>query len=149
MRSVSTAIMVGKSYPSQERYDENNPSVSFRVPKLLLEKLKTMAAREGKTPGQYVRDFLTGKVEERENEASIYQAGYDEGRAKGEEEGYKRGVEDGRSAGREATQIWFPCSVCGKQMHVVPGSELHKEIMQYVKRAGWGHAACIDEQNQE
>ena len=39
-----------------------------------------------------MRDFLPEKVEERENEASIYQAGYDAGRAKEEEEGFVKGI---------------------------------------------------------
>ncbi|HIH96807.1 MAG TPA: ribbon-helix-helix protein, CopG family [Thermoplasmata archaeon] len=115
--------MVQKEYyPSQKRYYANNPTVSFRLPKELKEKLEKLAERGGMTKGQYVRDFLEGVVTEREKEDKIYADGFKDGQKEGLEEGYKKGRED--------WQIGLNCSVCGKQGYIKPQSELHKLILE-------------------
>ena len=126
--------MVQKEYyPSQKRYYANNPTVSFRLPKVLKKKLEKLDERGDMTMGQYVRDFLEGIIEEREKEDKIY----------------IRGLEDGYRKGREAWQIYFKCSVCFENIYIKPMSEAHKEIIVHFGMERWGHEACIEERKKK
>jgi len=111
-----------KTYPSQERYYENNPSVTFRVPKELKEKLEKLAEQEDKAVGQYVREYLEGMVTEREKEDKIYERGFNEG----------------RNRGKEIWRIWFNCYICNLEFVIVPNSEEHEKI----KRMRWICPIC-------
>ena len=124
--------------PSQKRYRANNPTVSFRLPKVLKKKLKKLAERGDMTMGQYVRDFLEGVVTEREKEDKSYDDGFKVGRKEGLEEGYKQGMKD--------WAIWFECYKCGKQLYFRPRSENHDAIIGYLKGLRWGHEDCPEEQ---
>ena len=129
--------MVQKEYPpSQKKYHANNPTVSFRLPKVLKKKLEKLAERGDMTVGQYVRHFLEGVVTEREKEDKIHKDGFDNGRNEGLEEGYKQGM--------KAWQIWVNCSVCGKQGYIEPQSELHKMILEGGPFIPWGHKPCLE-----
>jgi predicted transcriptional regulator len=119
-------------YPSQVRYLKKNPVVSFRLKKEEKEKLDKIADLEGKTPGQYVRDFLNGLVEKREKEKEIYDNGF--------KNGYEKGKKD--------WQIWYPCNVCGQPIFIKPRSESHKDLARYMKSEGWGHTSCHDQQEE-
>jgi len=116
--------------PSQKRYRANNPTASFRLPKVLKEKLEKLAERGDMTMGQYVRDFLEGVVTEREKEDEIY--------IRGLEKGYKQGMNN--------WAIWFECYKCGKQLYFRPRSEHHDAIIGYLKGLRWGHETCPEEQ---
>ena len=116
--------------PSQKRYRANNPTVSFRLPKVLKEKLKKLAERGDMTMGQYVRHFLEGVVTEREKEDEIY----------------IRGLEDGYKKGREDWQIYFICSACFEHVYIQPMSDEHKEIIVHFGMERWGHEDCPEEQ---
>lgn len=118
-----------KYYPSQERYLAKNPVVSFRLAKGDKEKLEEIAAKDGKTPGQYVREFLRGIVVARGREDEIYDRGFSAG--------YNRGKEEWR--------FWFYCSVCQKPIFVKPKSEIHKTLVTLLKKKGWGHKACHEQ----
>lgn len=113
---------------SQKRYYANNPTVSFRLPKVLKEKLEKLAERGDMTMAQYVRDFLEGVVTEREKEDKIY--------IRGLEEGYKKGKED--------WQIWHPCPYCDDSVYIRPMSEAHGVILMYFFTMGWGHDTCLE-----
>jgi hypothetical protein len=53
----------------------------------------------------------------------------------------------------ERNQVWaetyqkyaitYPCSVCGKLITIVPGSESHRAILGYLQEQGWAHAECL------
>jgi len=140
------------SYPSQGKYDANNPPVSFRVSKEERKQLEEMASREGMTAGQYVRDFLKGIVEERETEAKIRKDGFDNGRNEGLKEGRKDGFDDGRKEGFKEGykngmndwQIWYPCSYCNDSVYIRPMDEAHDVILKFFLTLGWGHKSCTD-----
>jgi hypothetical protein len=124
-----------KLYPSQERYNANNPSVSFRLPKEEKKKLEKIAERDGKTIGEYVRDFLKGIVVKREKEITSYNRGFKDGYARGFDKGYEQGKED--------WQIWFKCSECGEPCYIRPNDKAHKEILKGFVFFGWAHKSCI------
>jgi predicted DNA-binding protein len=95
-------------YPSQERYQADNPTVSFRLPKEDKDRLEEIAKMEGTTIGQYVRDFLKGIVEEKK--------------------GYYEGYNEGLKKGRESWKIQWDCSVCGNVHVIQPNSWVHELI---------------------
>lgn len=115
-----------ETYPSQARYFASHPVVSFRLKKEERERLVEIAEREGKTLGQYVRDFLHGIIAERANEDAIFSRGYRQG--------------------KKDWGIWFYCAVCGKPIMIRPNSEGHEAVIELFKMNGWGHSSCIDEE---
>jgi hypothetical protein len=115
-------------YPSQKKYYANNPTVSFRLPKVLKEKLEKLAERGDMTIGQYVRHYLEGVVTEREKEDEIY--------TRGLEKGYKQGMID--------WQIWHPCPYCDDSVYIRPMGKEHEAILRYFLTMGWGHDTCLE-----
>ena len=58
--------------------------------------------------------------------------------AKIKREAYDRGYE-------KAFDEWvieFPCAGCGEEALVVPNSECHKAVRQFLKK-NWGHSECV------
>lgn len=105
---------------NHSQYFEENPTVSFRLPKSTKERLQEIAEEEGKTPGQYVRDFLNGIVEERESEEEVYWRAYNEA--------------------AQDFEIKFACSKCGKP--VLISSESVKEFLEKINPSGWLCSSC-------
>ena len=69
---------------------------------------------------------------------AIEHLSYENGRKRGQDEGF----DDAYNRAREEFEITYPCSVCGKPMTMKPGSESHKEMMDYMKEQGWRHKNC-------
>ena len=69
---------------------------------------------------------------------AIERLSYENGRKRGQDEGF----DDAYNRAREEFEITYPCSVCGKPMTMKPGSESHKEMMDYMKEQGWRHKNC-------
>jgi len=55
--------MTKKKYvtPSRKKYDDNNPTSSFRLPKQLKEQLEKHLATSGQTPRQFIESILKGE----------------------------------------------------------------------------------------
>lgn len=77
---------------------------------------------------------------------AIEHLSYENGRLRGKEEGWSDGFDDGEKEGhdqaREEFEITYPCSVCGKPMHMKPGSKDHIAMIRYMKEHGWHHGDC-------
>ena len=109
---------------------------------------------EGLRPNfSYFRDKESAKVlsdEDFKNAhvklPAIEHLSYENGRLRGKDEGWSDGFDDGEREGheqaREEFEITYPCSACGKPMTMKPGSESHKEMMNYMKEQGWRHKNC-------
>jgi hypothetical protein len=52
-----------------------------------------------------------------------------------EDQGYERGKRD--------YEITYPCSRCGGPLTVSPNGDSHKDIIEYMKKAGWAHKTCL------
>jgi hypothetical protein len=39
--------------------------------------------------------------------------------------------------------ITYPCSICGRLINIVPGSETHRAILGYLQEKGWAHGECL------
>ena len=114
-----------KRFPSQIRYDETNPVVSFRLTKEEHDKVKAIADDQGCTVSYLFKDAM-GLIEEREGWA-------------------KKGRMQGNEEATRMWRIWGYCVKCGKEMYVRPNSSVHEKIIEFLKESHWGHANCDDE----
>lgn len=113
--------------PSQIRYEQSHPTMSFRLPKELYDQLKEHLATRGASFADFVRESLGAQ--------QLKMPDMEEIKEKAWNEGYDQAEED--------YEIFFYCSVCNKRVAVLSGSKCHQEIMRYLREAGWGHATCI------
>ena len=120
-----------KLYPSQIRYLDKNPIVSFHLKKEEKEKLEKMVTQSGKTVSQFVRECITKNIEK---ESKSYDTGYDRGYEEGRKKGYRKGMSDWK--------IWYLCARCDKRLYIKPNQEIHQVIKQYLEQQGWAHEAC-------
>ena len=114
--------------PSRVRYEENNPVFSTRMPKEWHDELNNML----KDTGQSRKDFM-GIALKKQN------ADYMELKDKTYEEGLDRGYE----LAKDDYRIWFYCISCGGESYIIPNSNVHKAIIEYLKKQGWGHSECL------
>jgi predicted DNA-binding protein len=114
-----------KKFPSQIRYEENNPSITFRMKKHEKEKIKKMAKKSGKSISTLVRMALL-ELEEDFSDAI-------------KDIGTRKYVE-----GMNKNAIWFYCNKCGKCIYIEPKSERHDKIIDYISKnkPNWVHENC-------
>lgn len=111
--------------PSQKRYDERNPTLSFRLDRDEYNKITALSRRSGTPMRTLVREAVGLLVKQ-----DRYSQGYKDGR-KG---GYERA--------REEFEIQYPCAKCGKMMTMQPGDEDHKAMQRLMKENHWTHENC-------
>jgi len=117
-----------KKKPSRIRYEEQHPTVSFRLPKGLYDKLKSHISDRGISFADFIKEALG------EQEAKL--PGIDIGKIRREayDEGYDKAFDD--------WAIDFPCAVCRERLPITPNSDCHKAVKQFLKK-NWGHPECI------
>lgn len=113
--------MMRKKYPSKIRYEENNPSITFRVTKEEKESIEQMAEEADKSISTLVRIALLHLHEEMED---MYGDAYNYG--------YDIGCDDTK----KNYAISYPCSVCGSLCVISPNSECHKAVLQFLQEKG-------------
>lgn len=116
-----------KIYPSQRRYMENNPAITFRMEKEEKERIVEMAQFAGKSISDLVRVALFD-----------LEGNFSEAYEKARISGYNHGFQNAKRAYR----IWIFCNVCGKAIDILPNSDTHKAIVDYLKKGRWGHPEC-------
>ncbi len=114
-----------KLYPSQIRYYDENPTVTFRLKKEEKERLKRLAERSGKSISRLVCETLLGAE-------------------KSDSELYKKGFEDGYNKAELDWKVIYFCSVCGELMYIVPESDSHYALLEYMDEHGECHKECHD-----
>jgi len=124
-------IIMKKKYPSQEKYERENPSITFRVPIDVKEKIDQLVETTGKSISQIMRETLFYAEKE-----------YSEIFEQGHVEGLDVGINAGINRGKRKWAIWCYCNVCGKKIYIEPNSDVHNAIIKYMKEQGWGHAEC-------
>jgi tetrahydrodipicolinate N-succinyltransferase len=114
-----------KKFPSQIRYEKNNPSTTFRMKKHEKEKIGQMARKSGKSISNLVRMALLEL--EKDFSESIKDA---------EDRKYVEGMNE--------NAIWFYCKKCNSSVYIEPNSERHKEIIKYISKnkPHWTHENC-------
>lgn len=122
---------MAKLYPSQEKYLAENPAITCRVKKEEKEKIDRLVEITGKSISQIIRETLFYAEKEY---SDVYDKGYEEGHDFGLDYGYRKGKID--------WQIKIPCDCCEEDLYLVPNSDWHKVIKDYLKKCNWGHKEC-------
>jgi len=112
-----------KLYPSQIRYYDEHPTMTFRVKKEEKEILKLLVKRSGKSISQLVREALLGAE-------------------KSDSEPYEKGFNDGYNKGAFEWKVFYYCNMCAEMIDIVPNSDSHEALIKYMEEHGWGHKEC-------
>lgn len=147
--------------PSRERYEENNPVWTVRMPLSWVNEYEKYV----KCLGLSRKDFMGVSLEKikldyEQIRAQAYNEGFQvghkqghqDGYAEGENVGYNKGREDGFTEGKHIgidqgkadCQIWYYCSICGGPLYIKSGSMEHRAIMEYLYSYGWSHPQCVE-----
>jgi DNA-directed RNA polymerase beta' subunit len=127
-----------KLFPSQIRYLEKNPVISFRLKKEEKEKLEEIVKDTNTSVSKWVSDFVRGKVEKEEEKLRLLE------RNKVLEKANKTL----RKKIENKIRFKVPCSVCGNDLVLEPSDEIWKsKIYPTLKEAfdGWCHDDCANE----
>jgi hypothetical protein len=120
---------------SRIEYEENNPVISVRMPKEWVDELDAFLNALGLSRGDFFRIAF-------EKQKADYEMVFNEGLNIGERYGSEKGYNKGFNKGKEDYGILFPCSKCGGLEYVLPNSDIHKTIIDYLKLMGSGHDKC-------
>lgn len=117
--------------PSRIKYEQNHPTVSFRVTKELYDRLEEVKKAEGESTADVLKvgvGLLNVKVSEEK-----------EARTQGREEGFNEGYE----MAEDLYKVTYQCRGCGKIIEVTTKEE-KRAIKEYMQQNGWGHKECVD-----
>ncbi len=117
--------------PSRQKYEEDNPVVSFRVLKDDRDRFLVMREKRGMSHGGVYRAGLGVIQVKVRAEEKVRQQAYDEGLEKGITEAMK------------IYMVTYPCSGCGKPIEL-DSPEEKVAVGRYMREHGWGHADCIN-----
>jgi flagellar biosynthesis/type III secretory pathway protein FliH len=97
--------------PSRKRYEERNPTVSFRISKQRKEDFDEMVEGLETTKKEWFETI----IEEREQTYSqVFKQGFTKGRRQGYDDGYNEGYDDGSV---DAAPV-VPCVECGEALRL-------------------------------
>jgi flagellar biosynthesis/type III secretory pathway protein FliH len=121
-------------YPSQIRYDQKKPSITFRVYKAEKEAIENMAKKSGKNVSDLVRMALLGLEKDfTETINRVETQGIAKGKKEAENTKYNEGYNKGLQDGTNQWAIWVTCYHCKKPVFIEPNSDAHKEIIEREK----------------
>ena len=113
--------------PARVRYEQSHRTVSCRLDKdtrdLLQQRLEDLG---GVSFADFVKDSLGLLQLKMPDIEEIKETAWGEG--------YDQAEKD--------CQICYYCAVCGERMEMLPNSDSHKAMIDYMKEHGWGHASC-------
>ena len=154
--------------PSRERYEQQNPTVSFRISREKKETLDDLVEGMETTKKEW---FETVIEDTKQQYDAVFEQGFTKGRREGfadgrEEgcaEGYDEGYDDGYGQARDKYHVLVPCAGCGRQMVLTePGKEELWQLLSQLSAQGpftakppssvgidWtmGHEACVGPEN--
>ena len=107
--------------PSRKKYEEENPTVSARVPKETRHNLLLNLKKMGMTLPDALK-VLAGELE-------LKVKPIDEARKEGYEEA------------KNLYMVTFPCDVCGKPIPI-KNPKTKEAVSKYMTEHGWAHAEC-------
>jgi hypothetical protein len=55
---------------------------------------------------------------------------------------HKRGYDEGYSKAKDEFEIGYRCSVCSQAITILPWSDEHKALINYMIEHGWHHTTC-------
>jgi len=116
---------------SRIKYEQNHPTVSFRVSKELYDRLEEVKKAEDKSNTDVLKvgmGLLAVKVSHEK-----------EARRQRYEEGLKKGYEKAESL----YSVTYPCKVC-REITTVTSAQEKEAIKGYMHANEWGHTDCIN-----
>ena len=125
-------------FPSQIRYREKNPVISFRLKKEEKEKLDEIVKDTNTSVSKWVSDFVRGKVENEDEKLRLLERNMV---LEKENETLQKKIEN-------KIRFKVPCSVCGNDLVFEPSDENWKSgIYPTLKKAfeDWYHVDCPNE----
>ena len=129
-----------KKYPSQIKYENENPTITFRVKIKEKEDIQNMAHHTGKSISELVRIALLSLEKDfTHTYNSYYESGKKEGIKIGDKEGDKKGYERGKND----WAIWVPCWKCNFRyvLYIKPNSTDHQKVIDEM-RGRLSHDIC-------
>ena len=118
-----------KKSPSRVRYERNNPVISFRATKEMLERTEAVKKAEGKSNADIFEDGLGLNEVKIRSEKDI------------RDEAYQKGYTEGYQAARKLYAVTFLCIICRKTIEVTT-EEVKNIIRKRLRELRWGHAEC-------
>ena len=121
--------MAKEKFPSQIKYEKENPAITFRMKKEEKERIVQMQIwLEKVSLNFYEQHCLVQK--------KIFQINM----KKAHSDGYNCGYNNAKSIYR----IWFFCFICGKVEDIQPNTKIHNVIIEYLKEKKWSHSECVN-----
>jgi flagellar biosynthesis/type III secretory pathway protein FliH len=129
-----------KRYPSQIRYENENPTITFRVKLKEQEKIQNMAHHSRKSVSELVRIALLNLEK---NFTYAYESHYNIGKEEGIKIGTKQGHTEGYTKGMNEWAIWVPCWKCNYRykLYIKPNSTDHQKVIDEM-RGRLSHDIC-------
>jgi len=137
--------MTKTEYPSQKKYRDNNPAVTFRMKRVDKERLDIIIKATGKTLSAYMTDFVLDNFD-RDEELSELANMWDA--CKGwafELEAKNKELEKRLKELKVEERFTVPCSVCGTPMNFSSNkSSWLTKVQPILKQAfsKWKHTTC-------
>jgi flagellar biosynthesis/type III secretory pathway protein FliH len=130
--------MKKKKFPSQEKYEKENPLIAFRVKRQDYEKIQKMGEKSNTSISELVRKALL----KLEIDFSItYKRIYDQGIEKGKTIGHQESFNEGYEKAKQDWGIQLKCWGCKKEIYIKSNSYEHKKI-QRIMEAYKLHEIC-------
>ena len=120
-----------KKAPSREKYEKENPVVSFRVSKKDYARFEAIRQKLGLSHGDVYRNGLGVNEVKIGSEEEI------------REEAYEQGKIEGFELAESIYKVTYPCSNCREVINVDTEEEKNA-IKTYMREHGWGHADCVN-----
>lgn len=105
--------------PAKIKYDKSHPTISVRVDLELKNQLEEIKEVSGKTVGDILREAVGVQAPSAKNAFEL-----------------------GRKNAESEYGVPYKCYVCGGIIWVSTFQE-KKDIAQYMREHGWGHADCV------
>jgi len=134
-----------KKFPSQIKYEQNNPTITFRMKKHEKEMIQRMAKESELSISELIRIALLD-LEKGFSEINnkFYYRRYNQGHKDGFKEGHEKGNTDGYNRGMNEWKIWVYCFNCWKSIYIKPNSENHERVIEEM-RGRLSHDKCPQE----
>jgi flagellar biosynthesis/type III secretory pathway protein FliH len=117
-------------YPSQIRYENENPTITFRMKIKEKEKIENMAHHSGKSISELVRYALLGLEKDFTH---TYESNYSFGKEEGIKIGKQKGYNNGYTDGMNNWAIGVPCWKCHKTVYIKPNSTDYEQTLNEMK----------------
>jgi len=130
--------MKRKEYPSQKKYRENNPSITFRLKKEDKEKLEAIIEATGKSLSQWMTDFIYDEMDPNEE---IKKLADNLEVCKEWADNLSTRIEELENE----EKFTVPCSVCGEPIYFSSKDSnwTSEEYPKLIERFGkWHHTTC-------